>query len=119
MNEFRNFLRGFAYAGKGIKVSIQEQRNLKVQAIVALTTVGAGFYFDITSVEWCLILLTIALVMGLEMMNSAVEGLVDVVSPDYKPLAGKVKDIAAGAVLFAAILAVIIGVLIFRKYIVL
>jgi diacylglycerol kinase len=105
--------------GKGIKVSIQEQRNLKVQAIVALTTVGAGFYFDITSVEWCLILLTIALVMGLEMMNSAVEGLVDVVSPDYKPLAGKVKDIAAGAVLFAAILSVIIGVLIFRKYIVL
>jgi len=119
MKEFKKFLRGFVYAGQGIRVSIFEQRNLRVQGIIALTTVGAGFYFDITSVEWCLILLTIGLVMGLEMINSAVEGLVDIVSPDYRPLAGKVKDIAAGAVLFAAILAVIIGVLIFRKYVML
>ncbi len=119
MNEFKTFLRGFVYAGKGIKVSIREQRNLKVQCVIALTTVGAGFYFAIAPAEWCMVLLTIALVMGLEMMNSAVEGLVDIVSPDYRALAGKVKDIAAGAVLFAAILAVIIGVLIFRKYIML
>lgn len=119
MNEFKKFLRGFVYAGQGIKVSVLEQRNLKVQGVIALTTVGAAFYFDITSTEWCLILITIALVMGLEMINSAIEGFVDMVSPDYKPLAGRVKDIAAGAVLFAAILAVIIGVLIFRKYIVL
>lgn len=118
MNELKKFLRGFVYAAQGIKASIHAQRNLKVQAVIALTTVGAGFYFHITITEWCLILLTIGLVMGLEMINSAVEGFVDIVSPDYRPLAGRVKDIAAGAVLFAAILSVIIGVLIFRKYIV-
>ena len=116
MNSFKKFLKGFEYAGQGIKASIVEQRNLKIQAVIALVVVVAGFYFDITVIEWCVILFAIALVMGLEMMNSAVESLVDLVSPDYKPLAGRVKDIAAGAVLFAAILAAIIGVLIFGQY---
>ncbi|HEU5147882.1 MAG TPA: diacylglycerol kinase family protein [Chryseosolibacter sp.] len=116
MKSFRRFLKGFTYAGQGIKTSIREQRNLKVQSGVALIVVAAGFYFRITIIEWCLILFAIALVMGLEMMNSAVESLVDLVSPDYKPLAGRVKDMAAGAVLFAAILAAAIGALIFGQY---
>ena len=60
--------------------------------------------------------LTIALVMGLEMINSAIENLVDLVTRDYHPLAGKVKDIAAGAVLIAAVLAVVIGVIVFGRY---
>lgn len=116
MNSFQRFLKGFTYAAQGIKTSVREQRNLKVQSAIALIIVAAGFYFDITLIEWCLILFAIALVIGLEMMNSAVENLVDLVSPDYKPLAGRVKDMAAGAVLFAAILASVIGVLIFGQY---
>ena len=117
MNSFRRFLKGFVYAGQGIKASIREQRNLKVQTMIALMVIVAGFYFDITIIEWCVLLFAIALVIGLEMMNSAVESLVDLVSPDYKPLAGRVKDMAAGAVLFAAILAAVIGVLIFGQYV--
>ena len=117
MNSIKKFLKGFTYAWKGMKASIRGQRNLKVQAGFALIVGGAGLYFDITLMEWCVILFAIALVMGLEMMNSAIESLVDMVSPDYKPLAGRVKDMAAGAVLFAAIFAAIIGAIVFSQYI--
>lgn len=112
------FLKSFRYALKGIRVSWSEQRNLKVQLCVAVVTAGAGFWFRITPVEWCLILMAIGLVIGLEMVNSAIEGLVDLITRERNELAGKVKDIAAGAVLFASVIAVIIGVLVFRKYLV-
>jgi diacylglycerol kinase len=113
----KKFIRSFFYALKGIRVSLEEQLNLKVQSFVAIITIGAGFYFAITPVEWCLVLLTIGLVIGLEMMNTAIEGLVDLVTTEWKPLAGKVKDMAAGAVLMASIIAVIVGLVIFRKYV--
>lgn len=89
---------------------------MKVQILVALITVGAGFYFSITATEWCIILLAIGLVLGLEMINTSIESLVDLVTLERKPLAGKIKDIAAGAVLVASVIALIIGVIIFRKY---
>lgn len=111
------FLESFLYALKGIRASWNEQRNLKVQSIIALITVGAGFYFEITAMEWCLILFATGLVIGLEMVNSAIESLVDLVTRERSTLAGKVKDVAAGAVLFASVIALIIGVLVFRRYI--
>ena len=110
------FFRSFLYALQGLQVSFREQRNLKVQILVALITVGAGFYFGITAVEWCIILLAIGLVIGLEMINTSIESLVDLVTRERKPLAGKIKDIAAGAVLAASVIALIIGVIVFRKY---
>lgn len=116
MNDFSKFLKSFTYAMNGIRASLSDQRNLKVQAFIAVITCGAGFYYGLTAMEWCVILLTIAIVMGLEMMNSAAESLVDLVTREHKPLAGKVKDIAAGAVLLASVFAVIIGVIVFRKY---
>jgi diacylglycerol kinase len=115
----KEFLKSFIYALKGIGAAMREQRNLKVQALIAFITIGAGFYFKITWLEWCLILFAIALVISLEIMNSAVENLVDLVTQERKPLAGKVKDFAAGAVLFASIMALIIGIIVFRKYLLL
>ena len=112
----KEFFKSFGYAIHGLLASLKEQRNLKVQVAVALITVGAGFYFRITQIEWCLILLVIGLVIGLEMINTSVESLVDLVTLERKPLAGKIKDIAAGAVLVASVIAVIIGVIVFRKY---
>ena len=110
------FLKSLMYALKGVRLSWSEQRNLKVQSVIALITVGAGFYFNITYMEWCLVLFAIGLVMTLEMINSSIESLVDLVTREWNQLAGKVKDIAAGAVLFASVIAVIIGLLVFRKY---
>ncbi|MGC1240206.1 MAG: diacylglycerol kinase family protein [Chryseosolibacter sp.] len=111
------FFNSFRYAFNGVRVSLKDQRNLKVHFMIALSTVVAGLYVEITRTEWCIIFLAIGLVVGLEMMNSAVESLVDLVTTERKPLAGKVKDIAAGAVLFASVMCVIIGVIIFSKYV--
>jgi diacylglycerol kinase len=112
------FFKSFLYAFQGIRASLEEQRNLKVQSFVGVITIGAGFYFNISPDEWCIVLLAIGMVIGLEMMNTAIEDLVDLVTTEWKPLAGKVKDMAAGAVLFVSVIAVIIGVLIFRKYLI-
>ena len=112
------FLKSFTYALNGIVVSFRDQRNLKVQALIALVIIGAGFYFSITATEWCMIILSIGLVMGMEMINTAIENLVDLVTQEQKPLAGKVKDVAAGAVLFASLMAVVTGIIIFLKYLV-
>lgn len=110
------FFRSFIYAIRGIFISFHGQRNLKVQLGVAVLTAGAGFYCGITSVEWCMVCLAIGLVLGLELLNTAIEELVNLVMPDIHPQAGKVKDIAAGAVLTASVMAVLVGIIIFRKY---
>jgi len=113
----KSFLKSFIYAIHGIWSGITEQLNLKVQIAIAVIVIGAGFYFRITATEWCIILICIGLVIGLEMINSAIENLVDLVTLERKPLAGRIKDIAAGAVLVVSVITVIIGVIIFRKYV--
>ena len=112
----REFLKSFIYAIHGLWSGIADQRNLKFQLGVAVIVVGAGFQLSITAIEWSIILLCIAMVIGLELVNTALENLVDLVTLERKPLAGKIKDIAAGAVLIVSVLSVIIGVIIFRKY---
>jgi diacylglycerol kinase len=112
----KNFIRSFYYAFNGIKVSFVEQRNLKVQIAIAGVTIASGVYFHITLIEWCIILLAIALVIGLEIINTAIENLVDLVTTEWKPLAGKIKDMAAGAVLTASVVSLIVGLIVFKKY---
>lgn len=107
----------FVYAANGLRASFADQRNLKVQSVIAVIAIAAGLYYDISATEWCLILLCMGLVMGLELMNSAVERLVDLITMERRPAAGKVKDMAAGAVLFASIIAVIVGGIIFGRYV--
>jgi len=110
------FFKSFVYAFQGIVSGIADQQNLRVLIGIAAAVIAAGFYYNITPLEWCTILLCIALVVGLELINSSIESLVDLVTLEKKPLAGKVKDMAAGAVLFASVLSSIIGVIIFGKY---
>jgi diacylglycerol kinase len=112
----KRLLRSFVYAFHGIWSGISGERNLKAQIAVALLVIGAGFYVNITSEEWCIVVLCIGVVIGLELMNSAIESLVDLVTLERKPLAGKIKDVAAGAVLVVSFMAVVIGIIIFRKY---
>lgn len=110
------FIRGFGYAGKGIVFAFSEQLNPKIHALVAIIVIAAGFYFHITSLEWLAIVIAIGLMMTSELINTALEYVVDLVSPEHKPLAGKIKDIAAAAVLMAAITAAVVGVVVFGKY---
>jgi diacylglycerol kinase len=114
----KEFLRSFVYAVQGIWAGMRDQRNLKFQLAVAVVVVIAGFYVSITAIEWCIILICIALVIGLELVNTALENLVDLVTLERNPLAGKVKDIAAAAVLITSVISLIIGLIVFRKYLV-
>ena len=112
------FLKSFVYALKGIKISLS-QRNTRIHFLCALMVVLAGLCFSITLTEWLILLLCIGIVISLEIINTAIETLVDLVSPNYHELAGKVKDLAAGAVLLFSIISAIVGILIFWKYVVL
>lgn len=112
----KEFLKSFLFAFRGIRDAFREQRNLKVQVLITVVVIGAGFYFNITTIEWCLILMSVGLVIGLEILNTTVENLVDLVTQEWKPHIGKIKDMAAGAVLIASVIALVVGVIVFRKY---
>jgi diacylglycerol kinase len=112
----KRFFKSFMHALAGIWMAAR-QSNMKIQLAVAAGVMAAGFYFNIAASEWQAVVLAIALVISMEILNTAIEYFVDLVSPQHQPLAGKVKDIAAGAVLVAAIAAVVIGVMIFWKYV--
>ena len=111
----KSFFKSFYYAFNGILTALT-QVNLRVHLTAAVVAVAAGFYFDITTGEWLMVILAIGFVISMELMNTAMEHLVNLVSPQHQPLAGKVKDIAAGAVLVASAAAGVIGVMIFWKY---
>jgi diacylglycerol kinase len=106
-------LQSFKHAIRGIRMVLKSERNMQIHLIFVLLVTVFGFLFNISPVEWMFCLLAFGLVMGAEMMNTAVEAIVDLVSPDYHPLAGRAKDIAAGAVLITAIAAAITGLIIF------
>ncbi len=113
----KRFFQGFSYALNGLRSAFSEQRNLKIHVAIAVPVIIAGFYFDLSTGEWIAVVMVIGFVVGAELFNTAIEYIVDVVSPKHQPVAGKIKDIAAGAVLVAAITALIVGVMIFKKYI--
>ena len=106
-------IRSFGYAGSGIWSVIKSEMNMRIHLVVLALVIFSGFYFNIDIVEWMLCLLCFGLVIGMEMLNTSIECIVDLVSPNHHPLAGKAKDIAAGAVLICAIISVVIGLLIF------
>lgn len=106
-------IQSFVYAGRGIRLVFSSEANMKIHVSVAFVVVICGVDFQISVFEWIACLLCIGLVFSTEMINTAIENVVDLVSPDPHELAGKAKDIAAGAVLICAIISVIVGLLIF------
>lgn len=111
----RKRLLSFKYAFNGLWLLIREEHNSRIHLCLALLTIIAGFWFKITSIEWMILLLTIAMVFAAEFFNSAIEALADKISPEKDPLIKKAKDLAAGGVLFCAIISIIVGVLIFGE----
>lgn len=107
------FIKGFGYALKGVAVAVKEQLNLKVHLLAVVVVIVAGIYFELNAVEWAIIFLTFGLVIATEMVNTAIEYLVDFVSPQQHPMAGKIKDVAAGAVLITAVIAIAVAITIF------
>ena len=113
MSFIKERIASFRYAFEGILEVIKSQANFKIHLLAAFLAIIAGYCFSISTTEWCLIIASIAAVLSAETFNTAIEHLTNLVSPDYHVLAKRTKDAAAGAVLFMAIGAAIIGVLIF------
>lgn len=105
--------KSFQYAFEGIGACIVKERNIKIHLSFAFFVVFAGLFFHISPMEWCICLLLFGLILSLEIVNTSIETVVDLVTEERKPLAKLAKDTAAGAVLLSAIMAVIIGCIIF------
>lgn len=110
-SEIRRFGRGFAYAWNGIRAAVQQERNFRFHLCAACYAFVAAWLAGLSAVEWCLIVLCIASVLGMELMNSAVERAVDKPDTTHWWSAGAAKDMAAGAVLVVAVGALAIGLL--------
>jgi diacylglycerol kinase (ATP) len=109
----KKFIRGFGYAFKGLQYATATQLNFRVHLVATLIALYTGYALHISTNEWLWIILGIALVLITELLNTAIEFLTNLVSPDYNELAGHVKDVSAGAVLVCAIFALITGCIIF------
>lgn len=109
----KRFLKGFVYAFNGLVYTFRTQLNFKIHCFSAIFVVLFGLYAKLSSREWLWIALAIAIVLILELVNTAIETLVDLVSPHQQPKAGHIKDVAASAVLVAAFLALTIALIIF------
>jgi len=113
---FKALKKSFKYALSGIFTALKICRNLKIHYLFAIIAIVAGFLFNITKIEFIAILLAITLVVTLEMMNTAIEKVVDLLTEKYHILALIAKDVAAGAVLIASVSAFVIGALIFGPH---
>ena len=111
-------LKSFTFAWKGILTCAGHEQNITFHLLTAIIVVAAGFCFGISRTEWMVVMLCIGTVIAAELFNSAIERLVDMVSPEWKKIAGEVKDIAAGAVLITAIAAAIVGMIVFLPYVI-
>ena len=105
--------RSFGHAFRGLGMMLRTQANARIHAAATVLVVAGGLWLGISRGEWCAVTAGIGLVWLAEGLNTALEALVDLVSPDEHPLAGRAKDVAAGAVLCAALAALVIGAVVF------
>jgi diacylglycerol kinase (ATP) len=114
--QFTGRVRSFRHAVAGILRMIRCQHNAWIHAVATLFVLTAAFLFRVSAADWCWIILAISIVWTAEALNTAFEFLADAASPEFHPLVRDAKDVAAGAVLFTAVAAAIIGVIIFWPY---
>ncbi|GAB3574497.1 diacylglycerol kinase family protein [Hymenobacter daeguensis] len=110
---WRRRVASFGHAFRGVWAALRSEVHLRFHAVATVVVMGLGFYYGIARLEWALVALAVACVWAAELMNTAIEALTDLASPGFHPLAGKAKDVAAGAVLLAAIGALVVGGLVF------
>lgn len=109
----RSRLKSFVFAFRGIFLGFKSGHNLWIQSLVGLLVILAGIWFEVNKTEWLILLICIGMVISAEIVNTAIEKMVDLISPDFNTKAGQIKDLAAGAVLVLSITAAVIGLLIF------
>ena len=110
---FKKRLNSFSYAFQGLKTLFKEEHNARIHLAVSLVIITLGLAFEINITEWILLCFTIGLVFACEILNSAIENICDLVSPEDNIYIKKAKDLGAAATLVSAVIAIIVGLLIF------
>lgn len=108
--------KSFGYAWAGILYTIAHERNMQIHVLAVFTVIMAGVWFELSRLEWGLLSFTIALVLMMELINTAIERTIDLITDHYHPLARAAKNTAAGAVLISAINAIIMACIIFGPH---
>jgi diacylglycerol kinase (ATP) len=109
----KKFIDSMGYALNGIKLLFAGQNNIKIQVVIGMLVCLLGWIINLSSLEWIIVLFCIGWVISAESFNTAIEYVVDFISPDYHIKAGQIKDISAGGVLIISITSSIIGIIIF------
>lgn len=109
----KKFVNSFTYPIKGLKYAYRNEQNLAVDVGISLLVLIAGVIFKLEKSEWLVVIFTIGVVISLELVNTAIEAVVDLVTEEYHPLAKVAKDTSAAAVFVIAVIAAIVGIVIF------
>jgi len=113
MESKHSLFKSFGFAIEGLEIAILKGRNFRIQVIFGVIAIVFGFIFKLSQIEWLILILIICFVLILELINTAIEEIVNIVSPQIQPKAKIAKDVSAGAVLIASVGSVIVGALIF------
>lgn len=106
----------FGFAIRGFVSAVKTERNLQIHLCVAAVVMACGLFFRVALLEWAMLAIVISLVISAELFNTALERTLDRISPEYHPLTGQAKDVAAAAVLILSLGAVAVGLIIFLPY---
>lgn len=110
-----SFIRSFGYALEGFVTAVRTERNIKVMLALGIAAVVVGCVLKIDLLSWCLVTLCFGLVIFAELVNTAIEAIVDLATQEYHPLAKRAKDIAAASVYTLSITAAIVGIIVFAR----
>ncbi|HET7897402.1 MAG TPA: diacylglycerol kinase family protein [Flavisolibacter sp.] len=114
----RYFFRSLQFAVNGIYFFFRRERNGQIQGVIAVTVMVAGIVLGVSRLEWLALLLCTAMVISLEMLNSAIERICNMYTTDFHPAIKIIKDVAAAAVLWSAVIALVVGVIVFLPHLV-
>ncbi|MDM8273907.1 diacylglycerol kinase family protein [Enorma phocaeensis] len=110
-----SFIRSFGYAIEGFVTAVKTERNIKVMLAMGVCAVICGLVLQIDLLSWCLVALCVGLVLFAELVNTAIEAVVDLATQEFQPLAKRAKDIAAASVYTLSITAAIVGIIVFAR----
>lgn len=114
-NDHPSFRKSFLFAIQGFRTAVRTERNIKVMLAGGAFAIVLGLVVGLDAVSWAVVLLCCGVVISAELLNTAVETVVDLVSPEFHPLAGRAKDIAAAAVWVLSMLVAVVGIIVYAN----
>lgn len=117
MISLKQLKKSFFHAFRGVAIVFRTEQNFRIEVLISIVVIGAGFFFSVTSNEFIVLILLIGAVLALEMINSVFERIIDSFKPRIHPIVMDIKDIMAGVVLLVSLIAVLVGIEIFDAYI--